>query len=194
MEPFVFEEGNTKSFEDLLKEKMVSPVKHFEKEVSTIRTGRASSALVEGILVDCYGQQMPIKNVATISIPDARLITIQPWDKSVINEVEKAILASNLGVTPINDGETIRIQLPQMSSDRREELVKDLKKKAEAGRVGVRNIRKEYHNQLRDTEKKHGISEDFAKRLKDVLQKVTDEFIGKIDSFQEKKEKELIHF
>ncbi|MBU1008176.1 ribosome recycling factor [Candidatus Dependentiae bacterium] len=170
---------------------MTKPIGHFEKELSTIRTGRASSALVENIPVECYGQTMPIKNLATISIPDARLITIQPWDKSIIHDIEKGLLTSNFGVTPINDGEVIRLQLPQMSAARREEMVKELGKKAEDGRIGIRNIRKEYHNQIRDTEKKHGISEDFARRLNDTLQKVTDEFIGKIDSMQKKKSGEL---
>lgn len=187
MKPFVFEEGNTKDFESYLKEMMTQPIKHFEKELSAIRTGRASAALLDNIVVDCYGQKMPIKNIATVATPDARLLTIQPWDKSVINEVEKALLASNIGVTPVNDGEIIRLQLPQMNASRREELVKDLGKKAEESRIGVRNIRKEYHNQIRDTEKKHGVSEDFAKRLKDSLQKVTDEYVGKIDAMFEKK-------
>jgi len=193
MEAFIFEEGNTKSFENVLRGKMDGPVEHFQKDITTIRTGRASAALVENILVDSYGQEMPIKNLATISIPDARLITIQPWDKSIINNIDKALQLSNLGVNPVNDGELIRIQLPQMSSTRREELVKELGKRAEENRIAIRNIRKEYHNQLRDTEKKHGISEDFAKRLKDVLQKITDEFIGKIDSLQEKKSKDILH-
>lgn len=193
MEPIIFAEGNTKDFEAALKEKMTGPLKHFQKELSVIRTGRASSAIVENILVDCYGQSMPVKNVATISTPDVRLITIQPWDKSIINDIEKAILNSNIGVTPVNDGDVIRLQLPQMSSARREELVKELGKKAEEGRIGIRNIRKEFHNQIRSTEKDHGISEDFAHRLKDLLQKVTDDFVKQIDTMQEKKSKEIIH-
>lgn len=193
MEPLIFEEGNTKDFEAILREKMTKPIKHFEKELSVIRTGRASAALVENIAVECYGQSMPIKNVATISTPDVRLITIQPWDKSVINEIEKAILNSNVGVTPVNDGEIIRLQLPQMSAARREELAKELGKKAEESRIGIRNIRKDFHNQIRDTEKKHGISEDFAHRLKDLLQKVTDQHVAKIDELQDKKSKEIKH-
>ena len=191
MKPVAFVEGDSKNFEAILKEEMAKPIKHFEKELLVIRTGRASAALVEGILVESYGQSMPLKNLATIATPDARLITIQPWDKSIINDVEKAILTSNLGMTPINDGELIRLQLPQMSSARREELAKELGKKAEESRVGVRNIRKDYHNHVRDSEKKHGISEDFAKRLNIVLQKITDEFIGKINAMQEKKNKDL---
>ena len=125
---------------------MTGPIKHFEKDLSVIRTGRASASLVEHIQVDCYGQSMPVKNVATIAVPDARLITIQPWDKSIINDIEKALLNSNLGITPVNDGEIIRLQIPQMSSARREELVKDLGKKAEEARLGLRNGRKEFHN------------------------------------------------
>lgn len=193
MEPFVFTEGNSKDFENRLKTEMTNPIKHFEKELANIRTGRASAALVENIVVDSYGQMMPIKNLATISVPDARLIVIQPWDKSVINEVEKGILASNTGLTPVNDGELIRVQLPQMSAARRDELAKELNKKAEEGRVGIRKIRQEYHNQLRDAEKKRGISEDFAHRLRDLLQKITDEFVAKIDTLQEKKTKDIIH-
>ena len=191
MEPFVFAEGNTKDFEAAIHEKMKSPIKHFETELSGIRTGRASTALVEGIMVDSYGQNMPIKNLATISAPDARLITIQPWDKTVINDIEKALLNSNIGITPVNDGEIIRLQLPQMSADRREDLIKELGKKAEEGRIGARNVRKDFHNLVRDSEKKHGISEDFAKRLNVVLQKITDESIKKIDGMQEKKAGEL---
>ena len=191
MKPVIFTEENSKNFEATLKEQMTKPIKHFEKELSVIRTGRASAALVENIMVDSYGQSMPIKNLATIATPDVRLITIQPWDKSIINDVEKAVLTSNVGVTPINDGEVIRLQLPQMSAARREELVKELGKKAEESRIGVRNIRREYHNQIRDAEKKHGISEDFAKRLNVILQKITDDFIGKINGIQEKKTGEL---
>lgn len=193
MKPFIFSEGNTKDFENVLRGNMEGPIKHFEQEISKIRTGRASASLVEHILVEAYGQSMPIKNLATIATPDARMITIQPWDKGVINEIEKALQISNIGVNPVNDGEIIRLQLPQMSTARREELVKELGKKAEESRIGIRNIRKDYHNQLRDVEKKHGISEDFAKRLKDLLQKITDEFIDKIDAVQEKKSKEIVH-
>jgi ribosome recycling factor len=193
MEPIVFAEENTKTFEAVLKEQMSKPIKHFEKELSVIRTGRASAALVENILVNCYGQSMPIKNLATISVPDVRLITIQPWDKTIINDIEKSLTESNIGINPINDGELVRLQLPQMSAARREEIVKDLNKKAEDSKVGVRNIRKEYHNQIRDSEKKHGISEDFAHRLKDLLQKITDDHITKISALQEKKAGELKH-
>lgn len=193
MEPFVFEEGNIKSFEDILTRNMDKPIKHFEHELTAIRTGRASTAIVEDIsvTVESYNQIMPLRELATLSTPDSRLITIQPWDKSVIGDIEKSILASNIGLTPQNDGTLIRLQLPQMSSDRREELIKVLHKKGEETRIGVRTVRKEFHNQIRDTERKHGISEDFAKRLNDVLQKITDKYIKCADDMQNKKESEL---
>ena len=170
----IFTEGNTQSLETALNEKMQSPIEHFEKELAVIRTGKASSALIENVMVNCYGQSMPLRELATIATPDARLITVQPWDKSIINAIEKGLLASNTGLTPINDGEIIRLQLPQMSSERREELVKTLNQKAEESRIGIRNVRKEYHNAIRDAEKNRDVSEDFAKRLSDVLQKITD--------------------
>lgn len=189
----IFTEGNTQSLETALNEKMQSPIEHFEKELAVIRTGKASSTLVENVMVECYGQSMPIRELATIATPDARLITIQPWDKSIINAIEKGLLASNTGLTPINDGELIRLQLPQMSSERRDELVKTLNQKAEDSRIGIRNVRKEYHNAIRDAEKNHDVSEDFAKRLSDVLQKSTDKFIKLVDAKQEKKTSELKH-
>jgi len=172
---------------------MEKPIKHFEKELIAIRTGRASTSLVESIKVECYDQLMPLKDIATLAAPDARLITIQPWDKSVIPNVEKAIFSSDLGMTPVNDGTLIRLQLPQMSAARREELVKVLSKKTEECRVGVRTIRKDFHNEVRDAEKKHIVSEDFAKRLSDLLQKITDQFIAKADQMGEKKAAELRH-
>lgn len=191
MKPVIFSEGDTKGFEAIVREEMLLPLKHYEKELLSIRTGRASTHILEPIKVECYGQYMPIRELGTIAAPDARLITIQPWDKTSIAAIEKAILESDLGINPVNDGTIIRLQFPMVSTERREELARSLGKKTEEGRVGVRNARKEYHNQLRDAEKKRLISEDFAKRLSDLLQKITDEFIGKIEGLHEKKEKEL---
>ncbi len=191
MVEIAFQEGDVKSFENITKELMDKSIKHFEKDLLTIRTGRAQTSLVENVKVDCYGQLMPLKELATLAAPDSRLITIQPWDKSIIGEIEKAIMASDLGVTPVNDGNLIRIQLPQMSSDRREELVKQLGKKTEECKVGIRNSRKELHNEVRDAEKKKIISEDFAEKLSDVLQKITDQLIAKTDQMSEKKASEL---
>lgn len=186
-----FQEGDSKSFENLLKEHMDKPIKHFEKELLSIRTGRASTSILEAVRVECYDQYMPLKDIATLSAPDSRLLTIQPWDKSVIGAIEKALLASDLGVTPVNDGNLIRIQLPQMSAARREELVKVLNKKTEECRVSIRNIRKDFHNEVREAEKKRIVSEDFAERLSTLMQKITDQVIEKADALSEKKAAEL---
>lgn len=184
-------ETTNTEFEKAIKPEMEKALKHLEHELVKLRTGRANAALVEDLKASAYGSQMSIKELAAISVPDARLITIQPWDKSVINELEKAIQNSDLGVNPINDGEIIRIQLPQMSAERREELLKILGKKLEESRVIVRSSRKDFQNLIRDAEKKKVISEDFAKRLQDILQKQTDSFIAEVDNVGKKKETEI---
>jgi ribosome recycling factor len=186
-----FAEGDVKDFETPLKTHMEDPIKHFEKELATLRTGRASIALIENIKVPCYGQLMTLKEVASLAAPDSRLLTVQPWDKSIISNIEKAIAASDLGVAPVNDGNLIRLQLPQMSAARRDELSKVLSKKTEECKISVRNVRKDFHNEIRDAEKKHIISEDFAKKLTEFLQKTTDQYISKVDQMAEKKNTEL---
>ncbi|KKP24792.1 MAG: Ribosome-recycling factor [candidate division TM6 bacterium GW2011_GWF2_28_16] len=191
MVEIIFQEGNSTDFEKIIKAEMENPLKHFEKELVAIRTGRASTKMVEDVKVDVYGQQMKIRELASIATPDARLITIQPWDKSVIGDIEKGLQMSELGVTPVNDGNLIRIQLPQMTESRRTELDKILGKKTEECRVAIRNIRKEFHNQVRESEKEHDISEDFAKRLSDLLQKITDQFIAKAEDLYNKKAQEI---
>jgi len=191
MKPIIFSEGNSSEFEFVLKDMMSNAIKHFEKELSSIRTGRASTALIENLKVESYGQLMTLKELATLSSPETRLLTVQPWDKSIIENIEKAILASNLGITPINDGNIIRLQFPMVSGERRDELVKLLGKKTEECRVSIRNIRKEVHNKLREAEKEHLISEDFAKRLNNDLQIITDNFIEKTNSRHAKKESDL---
>jgi ribosome recycling factor len=188
-----FSEGDSKSFEKLLKEHMENPLKHYDKELASIRTGRASIALLENVKVEAYGQIMGLRELATLSAPDSRLLTVQPWDKSIIGEIEKAIAASDLGAAPVNDGTIIRIQLPQMSASRREELVKLLGKKTEECKVSLRNIRKDFHNEVRDADKKHIISEDFAEKLAELLQKVTDQYIEKVDQINTKKTNEISH-
>jgi ribosome recycling factor len=170
---------------------MENPIKFFEKELLAIRTGRASTAILENLKVDCYDQMMSLRDIATLAAPDSRLLTIQPWDKGLIGAIEKSIQNSDLGASPVNDGNVIRIQLPQMSASRRDELVKLLGKKTEECRVSIRNIRKEFHNEVREADKKHIISEDFAKRLSDLLQKVTDQFIEKVEQMNAKKTAEL---
>ncbi len=192
MKNIAFQEGDSKSIEKLIKTNMEEPIKHYEHDLLKIRTGRASTTLIDDIRVECYGTQvLPLREVATLAAPDGRLLTIQAWDKTIIGDIEKAILKSDLGVTPINDGNLIRIQLPQMSSARREELVKQMNKKTEECKVSVRNIRKEIHNEIRDANKKHIISEDFAMRLTELLQKITDNFIERIDKIHDKKAHEV---
>lgn len=193
MEAFVFVEGDVKSFEATLKVEMEKPFKHYEKELAALRTNRVSTSIVENIKVECYGEMMPMREVGVITAAEATLLTIQPWDKAIIPEIEKALKNSDVGVTPANDGSIIRLQFPNMSAQRRDELVKTLNKKTEDARVGIRNVRKEFHNQIREAEKKRSVSEDFAKRLSLALQKGTDAFIEKIDQIGNKKEAELIH-
>ncbi len=191
MKAVIFSEGDPREFEATVNSEMESPIKHFEKELSSIRTGRATTSLIIDLKVEAYGQQMSLKELATVAAPDARLLTIQPWDKSIIGDIEKAILTSDLGINPINDGQIIRLQFPMISSERREELVKQLGKKTEECRVGIRNVRKEFHNQIRTAEKEKHISEDFASRLTDNLQKLTDKFIKKAEEFHDKKAHDL---
>lgn len=188
-------ENDQKLFQETMEKEMLNPMKHFEIELAKIRTGRAHTSLVEDIQVACYGEgTMPLKNIASLAAPDSRLITIQPWDKSALFEIEKAISNSDIGLTPQNDGDMIKLVLPEMSSSRREELVKMLGKKHEECRVGIRNVRKEFNNCLRDNNKAKNISENFYNRLSDVLEKVTESYIKKADVLAQKKEKEITSF
>ena len=192
MKDIIIEENNIKSFQAPMEEEASLAIKHFEKELLKIRTGRAHTALVEDIVVTCYGgQTMPLKNIASIAAPESRLITIQPWDSSVINGIENAISSSDLGITPINDGAIIRIQLPQMTTARRDELLKLLGKKLEECKVSIRNVRKEFNNVLKDAKQNKKISENFFNRLNDVLQLVTDKFCKIADDHASKKEKDI---
>jgi len=191
MESFPFVEGDLKSFETTLKSEMEKPFKHYEKELAALRTNRVSTSIVENIKVECYGELMEMREVGIITAAEATLLTIQPWDKAIIPEIEKALRNSDVGVTPANDGTIIRLQFPNMSSQRRDELIKVLNKKSEDARIGIRNARKEFNNHIREAEKKKTISEDFVKRLNTVLQKGTDTFIEKIDAMHTKKEAEL---
>lgn len=185
-------ETTSKDFEAALKPEMEKPLEHFKKEILKIRTGRANTSMVEHLRVLCYGDsEMPLKELGVLSTPDARLIVIQPWDKSVIPNIEKAIMGSDLGVTPVNDGEIIRITLPQMSSQRREELVKVLHKKLEECRIAIRNVRKDAQNAIRDAEKEHSFSIDFSKILLGVLQNYTDKYIKLGEDLSAKKETEI---
>lgn len=190
---FTFEEGNTKDLEAAMAQEMEKSIKHFEHELVGIRTSRAHPEMLAEITVTAYegSTPLPINQLAAISTPDARSLLIQPWDKGTINQIEKAIQASHLGITPVNDGDIIRITLPEMSSQRRDELGRILGKKQEECKVGVRNVRKEFHNLIRDAKKDKTISEDFANRLMDSLEKVTGKFCKNADELAAKKEKEI---
>lgn len=181
-----------KDFEAAVKPEMEKPIEHLKKELLKVRTGRAHSSMVENIKVVCYGtSEMAIKEIAAISTPDARLIVIQPWDKTIIGNIEKAIQNSELGVTPVNDSEIIRIQLPFMSAAQREELVKVLGKKLEDCRIAIRNVRKDFQNAVRDAEKDKVISIDFSKVLLAILQDCTDKYIASAEQVSTKKEQEI---
>jgi ribosome recycling factor len=173
-------------------EKMKKAVKALEDEFKTIRTGRASAALFENIRVDYYEQKVPLNQVATISIPEARLVIIQPWDRSVLPEIEKAIQKSELSVNPNNDGKVIRIAIPPLTEERRKELAKVAKNIAEKSRVSIRNIRRETNEELKKQEKDSKLSEDQAKRGMDEIQKLTDKYIEEVNAVLSRKDKEIM--
>jgi ribosome recycling factor len=159
---------------------------------ASLRTGRASAALFDKIKVDYYGDKSPLNQVATISIPEARLIVIQPWDKALISEIEKAIRSSELSLNPSNDGKVIRISIPPLTEERRKELVKHAKNQAEQSRVAVRNIRRDGNDELKKLLKEGELTEDEESRASEELQKVTDNYIVKINQILEEKEKEIM--
>jgi ribosome recycling factor len=173
-------------------EKMNKSLEAFKQELSKIRTGRASLSLLDGIRAEAYGSLMPLNQVATLTIPESRLIVIQPWDPQVIATIEKAILKSELGLTPVNDGKVIRINIPQLTEERRRELVKIVKRVAEEYRVAVRNHRRDAIDTFKQQKKDKEISEDEQFKLQDEAQKETDSFIGKIDDVAAEKENEVM--
>ena len=174
------------------KRRMGKSVETFKKEVARVRTGRASVALLDGIKVDYYGTKMPLNQMATITVQDAHLIVVQPWDLSAIGAIEKAIQRSELGLNPVNDGKVIRISVPPLTEERRKELVKMVRKMAEEARVAVRNVRRDVLDDLKELKKEGEISEDDFYRAQDQLQKITNEFIDKIEKIVEDKEKEIM--
>jgi ribosome recycling factor len=193
MNTIILQEGVVAPLEKYMQEEMIKCLKHFEHELTGIRSGRAHPSMVESIKISCYGgeSELPLKNLASVSTPDARTIMIQPWDTATIPDIERGIKESDTGFTPVNDGNIIRISLPEMSNDVRDKLVKQLGKKLEESRVSIRNVRKNIQNFIRDEEKKKNASEDFAKRLNDLLQKHTDDYIKKVDLLAQKKEQDL---
>ena len=175
-----------------LEEKMNKTLKTLQGDFNKVRTGRASLALFDDIRVDYYGTPTPLKQMATLSVPESLLIIIQPWDLNMIGEIEKAILKSELGVTPTNDGKVIRITIPRLTEERRRELVKIIKKMGEGGKVAMRNIRRDANDDLKDMEREKLVSEDELHQNLDKIQKVTDGFITKIDEALDAKEKEIL--
>ncbi len=174
------------------KEKMEKSVEVLKKDFAGIRTGRASLSLLDSIVVEYYGTPTPLNQVAALSVPDPRMITIQPWEQKMIPVIERAIMESDLGLTPTNDGKIIRLHIPPLTEERRKQLVKVVRKRAEEARVAVRNIRREINEELKRLEKEKAISEDELRRSLEEIQDVTDSYIKKIDEILEKKEKEIM--
>ena len=175
-----------------IKDRMGKAIEHYRHEVSTIRTGRASTSILDGVKVDYYGTQSPLSNIAHITVPEGQLIVIQPFDPSSLECIEKAIIASDVGITPNNDGNMIRLNIPSLTEERRKELMKVVNKIIEEGRVAVRNIRRDANDHLKQSEKEHDLSEDNLKRATDNIQEMTDEHIKSLNTIQEAKEKEIL--
>lgn len=173
-------------------EKMEKSLENLKEEYSTIRAGRANPHLLDKIKVDYYGTPSSLQQVANVSVPEARMIQIQPWESSLIKDIEKAILCSDIGITPNNDGKVIRLVFPELTEDRRKELVKDVKKKGEGAKVAVRNIRRDANDAIKKAAKATEISEDEQKQLEDKVQKVTDKYIAEVDKAVEEKSKEIL--
>jgi ribosome recycling factor len=172
--------------------KMEQSLAALRKELSRIRTGRASLALLEGIGVDYYGTPTPLNQLATLAVPESRLITIQPWDKSQIGLIEKAIQRSDLGLTPVNDGKMIRLAIPPLTAERRKDLVKQVKKIGEETKIALRNVRREGNDALKEREKAKQISEDDWRRSQEQMQKLTDRYITHVDEILTTKEHEIL--
>lgn len=173
-------------------ERMEKTLESLEREFAKLRTGRASTALVDGIKADYYGTPTPISQMASVAVPDSRTITIQPWDKGGMAAIEKALLKSDLGLTPINDGKIIRINIPPLTEERRRELVKIARKYGEEAKVAVRNVRRDANDSLKKAEKEKDITEDIMKRGNDEVQKLTDKYVAEVDNRCQAKEKEIM--
>lgn len=179
---------------DEARQKMTKTLDALKREFNRIRTGRASTALLDGIKVEAYESQMPLDQVASLSVPESRLITIKPWDQSIIGEIEKAILKSELGLTPMNDGKIIRISIPPLTEERRKELAKLARKIAEENKIGIRNHRRDANEMLKELKNEKEISEDDMYKAQDEVQKLTDEFVKSVDEVTAEKEKEITEF
>ncbi|MCJ8006295.1 ribosome recycling factor [Lederbergia wuyishanensis] len=174
------------------KNKMEKAIQAYTRELASIRAGRASASLLDKLTVDYYGAPTPVNQMASISVPEARLLVIQPYDKSILGDIEKAILKSDLGLTPSNDGTLIRLSIPQLTEDRRKELVKVVKKEGEDAKIAIRNIRRDGNEELKKLEKNGEITEDDLRGYSDDIQKLTDNHIKKIDDITKEKEQEIL--
>ena len=172
--------------------KMGYSLDHLGTELAKLRTGRASLAILEGIKMDYYGTPTPLNQVATLGVPDSSTITVQPWDASILKDIEKALQTSDLGLTPNNDGKMVRLQIPPLTQERRQQLVKVVKKYAEECRVAIRNIRRDFNDKVKAQEKSHEISEDESHKFVDRMQKITDKQIGEVDKKAQEKEKDVL--
>ncbi|SHL95754.1 ribosome recycling factor [Anaerosporobacter mobilis DSM 15930] len=172
--------------------KMEKSLDGLMEEYTAIRAGRANPRILDKLKIDYYGTPSGIQSVANVSVPEARVIMIQPWESSLIKEIEKAILVSDLGLTPSNDGKVIRLVFPELTEERRKDLVKDVKKKAEAAKVAIRNIRRDANDAIKKLSKANEISEDEVKTLEDQVQKVTDKYVTEVDKAMEAKSKEVL--
>ncbi len=181
-------EFNISVYED----KMEKSLSNLQDEYTAIRAGRANPRILDRIQVDYYGTMSPLQSVANISVPEARMIQIQPWDASLIKDIEKAILASDLGLTPANDGKAIRLVFPELTEERRKELVKDVKKKGEAAKVAIRNIRRDANDAVKKEAKSGDISEDEQKQQEDRIQKMTDKYVASVDDLIHSKSDEVL--
>ncbi|MGH7205284.1 MAG: ribosome recycling factor [Nitrospiraceae bacterium] len=173
-------------------QRMEDAVEHLKRDLAGLRTGRASLALLDGIKVDYYGTPTPLKQVATLGIPESRLITVQPWEPPLIKEIEKALLASDLGLTPSNDGKVIRVPLPPLSEERRKELIKICKKHGEETKVHIRAVRRDGNEELKRLQKESKITEDDLRKAEAEIQKLTDQYVHQVDQILKKKEDEIL--
>lgn len=175
-----------------IKERMEKTISVFEGNLAEVRAGRANPAILNKIRIDYYGTPTPINQIAGVSVPEARLIVIQPWDVSALKDIEKAILAADIGINPNNDGKVIRLNFPELTEERRKELVKDIKKIAEESKVAVRSVRRDGIDEFKAKQKNSEITEDDLKNAETEIQKITDSYIAEIDTILEKKEKEIM--
>lgn len=175
-----------------IEDKMAKTISSYQEELQSIRAGRANASILDKIMVDYYGQMTPLIQVASVSAPEPRLLTIQPWDSKLISIIEKAILVSDLGINPTNDGKLIRLQIPQLTEERRRDLTKVVKKNGENAKISIRNLRRDGIDSIKKLEKSKEIDEDQRRNAEDTMQKITDKFIEEIDSITKNKEDELL--